>query len=528
MKIVSSEGMRRIEQASVQAGVSLDTLMENAGLAVAESVRDVLRSPSGRSALVLVGPGNNGGDGFVVARHLAWWGARVSAYICTSRPDEDPKRVLAAEAGVQIASAQGDGDLAHLSAVAREADVIVDGVLGTGRVRPIERPLSGILGAVREATASSPPPVIAIDVPTGADADTGRFDPAGLPADITLMLGRPKLGPYLRPGEGAWGALRILDIGIPAGLDDDVAVELLTPDSAGALLPDRPSASHKGTFGRALIVAGSPRYVGAAYLAAAAATRSGAGLVTLAASPAVHPLVAARLAEATYLPLAGGPDDGLDAPAATSEIRAALPDFASLLVGPGLGQEPSTIDLVAKLLLGRAERPPTVLDADALNILSDTAGWWDRVSGQAVLTPHPGEMARLLGIPGPGPVQEDRLTAAQDAARRSGHIVVLKGACTVIAHPDGRAHVSPWVNPGLAKGGTGDVLAGLIAGLLAQMPAAPFAAAALGVYVHGLAADVVRTRLGETGMTAGDLLPALPQAFLELGSGLKAGRRPQL
>ena len=303
---------------------------------------------------------------------------------------------------------------------------------------------------------------------------------------------------------------------MPPGLDDDVSIELLTPETASALLPGRPPGAHKGTFGRALILAGSLNYVGAAYLAAAAATRSGPGLVTLAAPRSVHALVASRLAEATYVPLPESSDGMVDAPRAVDELRPLLPECTAFLAGPGLGQADDTRDLIADLLLYGAERPPTVLDADALNIVARANGWWERLRGAAILTPHPGEMARLMGIDSARQVQEDRLAVAQDAARRWGHVVVLKGAHTVVVHPDGRTRISPWINSGLAKGGTGDVLSGIIVGLLAQRPHTLFDAAALGVYVHGLAADTVRSRLGETAMTAGDLIPALPDAFRQL------------
>ena len=528
MKIVTADQMRRMETACVEAGVSLDRLMENAGLAVAQAVRDRLGDPRGRNVLVLVGPGNNGGDGFVAARYLASSGAGVTAYVCIERPEDDPKRNLAEKAGGAVVLAGDDASLAQLASLAAGAHVIVDAVLGTGRLRSIRAPLSGIVATVREAVASTGAPVMAVDIPTGTDADTGRTDPAGLPATATLMLGRPKIGPYLRPGESGCGELRVLDIGIPPGLDEDITIELLTCTTASALLPSRAPSAHKGTFGRALIVAGALNYVGAAYLAAAAATRSGAGLVTLATPRSVHALVASRLAEATYLPLPETSDGVIDASRAAADIRTLLPECTSLLVGPGLGQAAATRDLVVGLLLDGPGRPATVLDADALNILAQGKGWWDRIRSCSILTPHPGEMARLLGLDSARPVQEDRVAVAQDAARRWGHVVVLKGACTVIAHPDGRTRISPWVNSGLAKGGTGDVLSGIIAGLLAQRPDALFAAAALGVYVHGLAAQAVRSQLGETGMTAGDLVPALADAFRRLEPSAPSSERPQL
>jgi len=528
MKIVTTGQMRRLETASVEAGVSLDRLMENAGLAVAQAVRDELADPRGSSVLILIGPGNNGGDGLVAARYLASSGADVTAYVCTERAGNDPKRTLAEKAGAALVAAPDDAGLEQLRDLTARAHLIVDAVLGTGPLRPIQPPLSGILAVVRDAVEATRAPVMAVDVPTGADADSGRFDPAGLPATVTLMLGRPKIGPYLRPDDCGCGELRVLEIGIPPGLDEDIPVDLLTPEAASALLPARPPTAHKGALGRALIIAGSLQYVGAAYLAAAAATRSGPGLVTLATPRSVHALVASRLAEATYLPLPEAGDGVIDAARAAADARTLLPDCTSLLVGPGLGQSAATRDLVTGLLLDGPDRPATVLDADALNILAQGKGWWDRIRGTVTLTPHPGEMARLLAIDSARSIQENRVPVAQDAARQWGHIVVLKGACTVVAHPDGRTRISPWVNSGLAKGGTGDVLSGIIAGLLAQRPDSPFDAATLAVYVHGLAAHAVRSQLGETGMTAGDLLPALPDAFRRLESSGLSPDKPQL
>ncbi|MBT4515525.1 MAG: NAD(P)H-hydrate dehydratase, partial [Chloroflexi bacterium] len=356
-------------------------------------------------------------------------------------------------------------------------------------------------------------PIIAVDVATGMSTDTGHMDLNGLEANETLVLGRPKIGAFLEPTGHAW---RCLDIGIPAGLDVQVPTELMTSGSMSRIMPSRPPRSNKGTFGRALIVAGSENYVGAAYLSSAAAGRSGAGLVTLALPDTIYPLVATRLAESTYIPLVEQGRNVIDSGFAAVQVTDAARPATSLLIGPGLGQTPSAVEFVRSVLLDRREGPRLVIDADALNALASVEDWQIRVRGPAILTPHPGEMARLRGSTVPD-VQRDRVHSAQSAAESWRHIVVLKGACTVVAHPDGRTAISPWVNPGMATGGTGDVLAGLIAGFLAQ-GMEPFDAACLGVFVHGLAGNIARRATGEVAMVAGDVLESLPTALKQLAN----------
>ena len=306
LKVVSAAQMRRIEDRSEQTGVSKDTLMESAGLEVARAVRRRIGHLPGVRVLVLVGPGNNGGDGLVAARHLHRWGARVLAYLCGSRPSPDPKLDLLRELGTPVARASDDEDLASLREWLSLSHAVVDSVLGTGRSRPIQGALASILGEVSLARSRRPDlPLLALDVPTGLDADTGAVDPLTPPPDVTLALGYPKLGMFALPGAASVGAYEVLDIGIPPGLDDDVKVELMTAASAARLAPPRPLAAHKGSFGRALVVAGSPNYVGAARLAALAATRVGAGLVTLATPRRPPALRRGRRNRADIHPAAG-------------------------------------------------------------------------------------------------------------------------------------------------------------------------------------------------------------------------------
>ncbi len=553
MKVVTTEEMRRIERAADAGGLSYATMMENAGQAVAEAIGQKIEVASKR-VLVLVGPGNNGGDGLVAARHLHDAGAQVTLYIWKRRVEGDENFRLTQERGIPTIWAEEDTGLAALGELLQGADIIVDALLGTG----ISRPIGGLLKEILEVTkkkleerraikrerpllspsfpsfpsAPSFPLLVAVDVPTGLNCDTGAIDPAAVPADLTVTFGFPKRGQFLFPGAEYVGQLLVADIGIPPELAEDVRLEVTTSERARELLPRRPLGAHKGTFGRALVVAGSPNYIGAAYLASAAATRVGTGLVTLALAESIHPILAAKLSEVTFLLL---PHDlGALTPDAVEVLRERIPHYRALLLGPGLGREKATVEFVQRLLgiepaarprmgflrageeiEGRLALPPLVIDADGLNALADTPHWWERLAGGNVLTPHPGEMSRLTGR-SIADIQADRIGAAQKAAREWGQVVILKGAYTVIAAPDGRTAINPFANPGLATAGSGDVLAGAVVGFLAQ-GLEPFEAALLGAYIHGLAGELAREELGDAGMVAGDLLPLLPKAIKRLG-----------
>ena len=519
MKIVTSAQMRLIEERCEAAGVSTGMLMERAGLAVAQRVRHHLGHLAGVHVLVLVGRGNNGADGLVAAAHLRRWGADVTAYVCLERPAPDPWLDRARARGVVIIHAASDDTLEALRCALDPAHAVVDAVLGTGRSRPIEGQVGSILRSVGDAaTKRYGPSVISVDVPSGLDADTGESDPYTMDADVTVALGYAKLGLYSSGARERSGVVEIVDIGIPAGMDDDVPLRLMSPERARTLLPERPSAAHKGDFGRALIVAGSSNYVGAAYLAASAATRVGAGLVTLAVPAGILSAVAGRVAEPTYLPLPESGPGELDAGAAAALIARSLSSYDALLVGCGLGQAPATKALVRRLLCSGTPLPPTVVDADGLNILAAQGdGWWERLSAPTVLTPHPGEMSRLTGA-STREIQADRAGYAVRSADEWNTVTVLKGAHTVVATPEGRAAISPHANAGLASAGTGDVLAGVVAGLISQ-GVRPDDAAELGVFLHGEAGERVRDELGAAGMVASDLLTALPGVIQDLASG---------
>ena len=523
MKIVTPEEMASLEQDSASHGISTNDLMENAGLAIAQEVRKHLNGIAGRRILILVGPGNNGGDGLVSARHLTRWGATVNLYLTTNRPVDDPNLTRALFEGAQTFNANEDNDLKTLKSALHSSQLVVDAVLGTGRSRPISGLLSEIMRLVSE-NARFPivkrPLYVAVDVPTGFDAATGNTDLITPPADTTLALGFPKVGHFEFPAASYLGVLKTLDIGIPSALAKDISLELIAPDWVRNRLPKRPKDGHKGTYGHALVIGGSTNYPGAPCLAAGAALRSGAGLVTLAAPNGIYPIVASNLTEAIHLPL---PDNGLGClhPQALPTIRQALADYSSLAIGCGMGRSKPAKKLLEQFLLSAGPpNQPLVIDADALNILSEIPDWWQRTHSNVILTPHPGEMSRLTGLP-TFHIQSHRIETAREYAQKWRCVVVLKGAHTVIAHPEGINRIAPFANPLLSVGGSGDVLTGIMVGLLAQgMTTAD--AAVCGVYLHGAAAESLRPTHGDRGATAGDIIAVLPKttnALLQTGPG---------
>ena len=564
MKLVSTEEMRQLERAANDAGHSYGAMMERAGEATALAVKERVAAGAG-SILVLVGPGNNGGDGLVAARYLHRWGHKVAVYIWKRELADDPNLAHAEELGIPILWAAQDEGGRELGELARACPAVVDALLGTGATGPLRGSLCDLLRIVRQALDEraegidlatknqepatslrgildqpSPtsqvarPLVVAVDVPSGLNCDTGEIDPLALKADVTVTFAYPKRGHFLFPGAGHVGELLVADIGMDPALAEGLPDQVATPELIGRLLPPRPVEAHKGTFGKALIVAGSANYTGAPCLATGAAYRVGAGLVTLAVAEAIYPIVASKLTEATYLILPH--DMGALVPEAWRVLAERLEGYDALLVGPGLGREAATGDFLFTLLSGYRQTPkpqspnpnprrgvgvgvslpPIVVDADGLNLLAERERWWEGLPLGSVLTPHSGEMARLVGS-GVQAVEADRLGTVRDAAKRWGCTVVLKGAYTLVATPEGQVTVIPFANPALATAGTGDVLAGAIVGLMAQGLPGP-QAALCGVYLHALAGELRRKEIGESGMLAGDLLPLLPLAIRKISS----------
>ena len=507
MQIVTPSQMREVELSAVRAGISLDQLMENAGAAVASQLEDEFGPLEGKPVLVLVGPGNNGGDGLVIARLLQVAGVDVTAYLMSNVGNPAEKLELAIDAGVRIAPFAEDGSQHKVRSFAARAVVIVDAILGTGQNRHISPPLSGQLEHVRRGADSSKTPIAAVDSATGQNSDSGRMDKNGLAPGVIYQLGKPKVGLYRNPIVEPQNSAPILDIGIPRGVSAGSEISLMTESDVAGWLPPRRARSNKGSYGRVTIVAGSRNYIGAARLAIESAARMGAGLITLATPEDVYQLVAPSFADAIYIPLGDGE--------AHDELMSSIGRAHAMLIGPGLSQSEAAEVLVHDVLSSSGKRlPPTVLDADCLNLLAQNPSWFKEVPDRTIITPHPGEFSRLTGMSIPE-IQEDRISCAQKFAIEWQMVIVLKGACTVIADPSGKTRISPFANSGLATAGTGDVLAGMITGILGR-GADPFDSASAGVYLHALAGEYARSELGPDAMLASDVMQMISEANLQL------------
>lgn len=510
MHIVTVAEMRELElQADRQYGLSSSILMENAGKSAADIFTAHLLSHHTLhtiEVLFLIGPGNNGGDGLVMARHLEEAGASLSLYYWKERKLTVRGRTVAE---TETAS--------QLEAAIQRADYIIDALLGTGHSRPLAETMRFLLTRIQQERARRASlRIVAIDLPTGLNADTGEVDPRTLHADRTITLACPKQGFFFFPGRDSIGALSVGDIGLPVELEKHLSKEMLTDTLVHSLLPSRPLNSNKGTFGKVMLFCGSLPYPGSAYLAGSAAGRSGAGLVTLAVEKTLLPIYASALHEATFVLL---PEEDATSIDRATQLTSHLEGYRSLLIGPGLGQSPNTREVILQILeylraLPEEQRPHLVVDADGLNNLSALEHWWTLLPQGTVITPHPGEMSRLCGGLTVSGGSLDRLALAQAKAQEWQVTLVLKGACTIITEPGGRTRINWIANPALATAGTGDVLAGIIAGLLAQgLP--NFDAASAGVALHAQAGEFVSQHIGYAGLLASDLLPHIPRAIFQ-------------
>ena len=503
-KIVTAARMRAAEESAMRAGISEAQLVQNAGAAAAQVIAEAASrgGPTARD-LALCGPGNNGADGMVVARELSERGYSVAAYT-VRRAEPLPARPL-------VIRHEDDPDFTALRRMLGDATLIVDALLGTGRSRPIEGDVAALFDLVRAVAPRRA--VVALDLPSGVDADTGGADPHAIPATITVTFGFLKRG--LLTGEGAELAGQVVpvSIGLPDAAAADVSLWSVGEEDARARIPARSRHANKYSAGAVLVVGGSRRFTGAPQLATLGAARGGAGLVTLATGASAHPILAAHLLEPTFLVLPDDEQGVLQPEKAAEEIRGAASRYKALLIGPGLAQADATVRLIETLLCDRGLPPglPVVVDAEGLNSLAKIADWPSRVRHPLVLTPHAGEMGRLCGVKS-SEIESRRFDIAPEKARAWNAVVVLKGNPTVTAGPDGTAAVNTTGGPNLATGGTGDVLGGVIASLIAQ-GASRLDAAIAGVYAHGRAGDLLAERDGDRGTLAGDLLPELPRAI---------------
>jgi len=511
--LATARQMRAIDRAAIEElGIPGVVLMENAGKGTVDIISRRLGDLAGREIVIFAGPGNNGGDGFVIARHLHQLGAVphvvLAAPVDRVNGDAAVNLAIVEALPIEITMLLAGDDFLKIRPLVQGASLLVDALLGTGLARDVSGHYSGIISLINDSGQE----ILAVDIPSGLNSDTGQPQGACVRADLTASYGLLKLGQVVYPGADFCGDLHLVDIGIPPHIVEKVGItaELLQRDCLqNKLSLDRDLNSHKGCFGHLLVVAGSQGKSGAASLAALAALRSGSGLVSMAVPEPICSIVAGSCLESMTISV--GSKSFMTA-ADYPIIADAMANKDVVLLGPGLGTESQTAQLTERLY--REVPLPMIVDADGLNNLAGC------LSGKSpalrILTPHPGEMARLTGMSSED-VQANRLAVATSFAQKNGVILVLKGAATIIAHPDGRLAVNSTGNPAMAAGGMGDVLGGVIAALVGQ-GVAPWQAACLGVYVHGLAADrlSVNNRV-KSGVLASEVADELPLAFNEVG-----------
>ena len=518
MKLPTAEQMRKLDETAIKRfGIPSIVLMENAGRGSIETMLRNIGDPAGQVVTIFAGPGNNGGDGLVIARHLHQKGARPQVILLA-----DPKKLsgdpainlaIVKKLPVPVYPVTTRDDLDELEELISASWAVVDAIFGTGLKREVSGHFAEAINMINQLAC----PVLAVDVPSGLDSDSGQ--PLGfcVKADCTATFGLAKPGLVLhQPGSQFVGTLEIIDIGIPPQAVEEscIQTELLTRKVVQDWLPPRKATAHKGTFGHLLVAAGSTGKTGAAALCTMGGLRGGAGLVTLAVPHNLNHILETLLIEAMTIPLAKSTDYLSESD--YKNIKNGLADKQALALGPGLGNNKDTVKLIRKLY--RETEVPMVIDADGLNSLAMDTGILKKAAAPRILTPHPGEMARLTGL-ATTDIQANRLQVASDFAKKHRLFLVLKGAGTVIAAPDGEIAVNPTGNPGMASGGMGDVLTGLIGSLLAQ-GLSPWQASCLGVYAHGLAGDMLAEENGiDMGYLAMEVANNLPHAFEEISNG---------
>ena len=517
MLLVTAEEMRRLDRATIDGGHATgETLMERAGAGVVEALDRRYGPGLGLRVLVLCGTGNNGGDGFVAARHLRDRGAEVHVALLGDRARVRGEALVHLDrmtaSGLGAAPIANEDALERLVASRDAWDFALDALLGTGAHGEPEGMMAAGVEALRQLDEAGTR-VTALDLPTGVDADTGAIARRAVRADLTVTFGCPKRGHLLYPGRAFVGALEVVDIGLAPDARAAMAnpVQLATAAAMGDLLPAREPRAHKGSVGRVLVVGGSMGLTGAVALAARGALRSGAGYVQAAIPRSLNDVLEAKLTEEMTLPMPETPERTL-ALAALEPLLARTGEADAVALGSGLSRHREAAEL-ARRVVAECDRP-LVIDADGLNAFEGHTESLARAQAPRVLTPHLGEMRRLTGVD-TATLEANRIDAAREWARRWRAVVVLKGAPTVIAAPDGQTTVNPTGNAGMATAGMGDVLTGAIAALIAQR-LAPYDAARLAVYAHGTAGDRVADEQGQHGMVAGDVAEAMSRAFMTL------------
>lgn len=514
MRVVTAQEMAEMDRTTIEeVGIPGVVLMEYAGRGAVEVMGRHFPDFGSRRVLVLAGGGNNGGDGFVIARHL--WQQRVTVTVCCLREleryrgDAKTNLEIIRKLGIPVEIHSGDNGASRLRSRLQEADLVVDAILGTG----LDSPVRGFYREVIELVNESGLPVFAVDLPSGLDASSGLPLGVCVQAAVTATFGMAKVGQLVTPGCSYVGHLEVVDIGIPRSVTEAVDPPGIWLDrqELAPLVQPRSIASHKGNFGHVLVVAGSVGKTGAGAMASLGAARAGAGLVTLAVPVSLHGFMEVKLTEVMTEPLAETRDQTL-AEAARPRILELLQTKQAVALGPGLSTQEETQRLVVQLV--ESSPCPLVVDADGLNALAGNLEVLTRARSPVILTPHPGEMGRLIGRSA-SEVQGRRVELARWFSESYGVTLLLKGARSLVASPEGRLAINGSGNPSLASGGTGDILTGLVVGFLAQ-GMSPFEAACLGAYCQGAAADRLAARYGDRGLLATDLLAEIPEVLKEL------------
>ena len=511
MKLATGVQMRNIDRWTIdRAGVPGLDLMERAGEGVFAEVQRILGVVQGKVVAIFCGKGNNGGDGFVVARLAAQAGARVCTFLLgeggTLKGDAHTNWTRLGELGLAIMEIRGDSDSARTEETLARADVVVDAIFGTG----LRGGVSGLSGRIIETINACGRPVVSVDVPSGLCADTGRSEGPCVRARSTVTFGLAKIGQFMQPGRALCGDVRVVDIGLSleAIENESSSVYVTTAEEVRNSFPIRPPDAHKGSCGRVVVIAGSVGMTGAAALTSSAALRMGAGLVTLGVAESLNDILEVKLTEVMTKPLPEVRKRRCLSLRAVGEIRRMAEGSDCMAIGPGLSTHRETSELVRRVVSDVSV--PIVLDADGLNALAGQIELLKGIDAPTVITPHPGEFSRLTGMK-IEEIVDAPLDISASVAVAYGVTVVLKGAPTVVATESGETFINPTGNAGMATGGAGDVLTGMIAGLIGQGLESSVAAR-IGVYLHGLAGDLAREEKGEFGLVAGDLAAFLPAA----------------
>lgn len=506
--------MREMDARAIKDfGIPGVVLMENAGKGATEKILTYFPDVVGDDVLIVCGAGNNGGDGFVVARHLANFNCNVRCCLLSdpSKLSDDAKVnfKVVKNMGIEVFILTEEEGLPNFLDMLYDAYLVVDAIFGTG----LKKEVAGVYLKAIEAINKSGTNVVSLDVPSGLDADTGNPLGISVEADLTITFALPKVGLLIFPGADYAGELDVVDIGIPQSIYDEAKIDtfLIERWQIIDLFPPRYENSHKGDYGHLFVIAGSTGFTGAATMTCEASARVGAGLVTLGIPKSLNPILENKLLEVMTLPLAET-ENGSLAHEAFGAIEKACERKTAIAIGPGLGLEPSTQKLVRDVI--EKIELPVVVDADGLNALASNVEILLKRKSATILTPHPGEMARLIGSD-TQKVKSDRIKVAKEFAKRYGCYVVLKGARSIVAAPEGNIYINPTGNPGMATGGVGDLLTGMIGGFLAE-GMNPLESSIAGVYIHGACGDEAALKYGERGMLARDILNEIPKMLRSL------------